>query len=66
VYQGPLGGVVYFDDAELLLEGSSGTGSLGMGLGAGDFDGDGLVDLVAPAPGVSGRGRAYLVLGGTL
>jgi hypothetical protein len=58
---------VYFDDADLLVEGSSGSAALGMGMGAGDFDGDGLVDLVAAAYGVSGsRGTAYLLLGGSL
>jgi hypothetical protein len=67
IFYGPLSGDLRFDEADQLLQGSSGSMDLGYGLVTADVDGDGLRDLAMLANGAeNGAGRVFLVLGGTL
>jgi hypothetical protein len=67
VFQGPIGGALRFDAAEIRLEGEAAGHRLGSSVTATDFDADGFVDLaVAASDYGGGSGRVYLVTGGSL
>jgi hypothetical protein len=67
LFYGPLSGDLRFDEADQLVQGSSGSMGLGFGVVTADIDGDGLRDLALLANGAeNGAGRVFLVLGGTL
>lgn len=63
VFRGPASSTV-LADAETHLEGTVAGDAAFHLAGAGDVDGDGRDDLVVGAPGTSGGGAAYIVLGG--